>query len=382
MAALDELLKQIADPALRERLAKEIEALRKGSRFGLVFEEHLPEVVELPGLSPRIGSRVRKLEDPQGAFHVVTGTPSAKTIELVPEGNNGRAAAGTRPESAPREGVVVTKRFGEPIYPSLVPVDAVWRAAGKPAHVVISADNFHALQLLLYGHEGRVDVIYIDPPYNTGARDWKYNNNYVDKTDQYRHSKWLSMMKRRLNLARRLLRPDGVLIVTIDEHEVGHLSVLLESIFPEYLRHMVTCVINPKGTGKHNFGRVDEYLFFCVPNTGTSLVRGVPALRSEATAPGEGALFYPHRPATAVQATEDDTDDEGEDDEDDEDAAEELEGATEELEASGKLPFPTADLPLWYLRHARRRGSESGYRYQRWKQFYPIYIDERSVVSR
>jgi adenine-specific DNA-methyltransferase len=72
--------------------------------------------------------------------------------------------------------------------------------------------------LLLYTCEGRVDLIYIDPPYNTGARDWKYNNNYVDANDQWRHSKWLSMMKKRLVLAKRLLKHDGVLIVTIDEN--------------------------------------------------------------------------------------------------------------------------------------------------------------------
>ena len=71
-----------------------------------------------------------------------------------------------------------------------------------------------------------MDVIYIDPPYNSGARDWKYNNDYVDKTDSFRHSKWLSMMKKRLLLAKRLLSPDGVLIVTIDENEVHHLGML------------------------------------------------------------------------------------------------------------------------------------------------------------
>src|SRR5439155_17946145 len=99
---------------------------------------------------------------------------------------------------------------------------------------------------------------------------------YVERSDQYRHSKWLSMMKRRLQLAKRLLKPDGVLIVTIDENEVAHLSVLLESLFPEYLRHMVTAVINPKGTGKLNFARVDEYIIFCVPDTGASIIAGLP----------------------------------------------------------------------------------------------------------
>lgn len=101
------------------------------------------------------------------------------------------------------------------------------------------------------------------------------------------------MMQRRLELAKRLLKPDGVLIVTIDENEVGHLAVLLESLFPEYLRHMVTAVINPKGIGKLNFARVDEYIFFCVPNNGKSLVTGIPTTQGLDGAPGEGAMFYP-----------------------------------------------------------------------------------------
>lgn len=77
-------------------------------------------------------------------------------------------------------------------------------------------------------HEGQVDCIYADPPYNTGARDWKYNNNFVDSRDRWRHSKWLGMMERRLRLAKQLLKPDGVLIVTVDENELHHLGMLLE----------------------------------------------------------------------------------------------------------------------------------------------------------
>jgi len=76
-----------------------------------------------------------------------------------------------------------------------------------------------------------VDCVYIDPPYNKGAKDWKYDNQYVDLNDAWRHSKWLSMIDKRLRLARRLLKPDGVLIVMIDEHEVHHLGVLLEQLF-------------------------------------------------------------------------------------------------------------------------------------------------------
>jgi adenine-specific DNA-methyltransferase len=150
------------------------------------------------------------------------------------------------------------------MYPSLIPVAAVTRAPGKPYHTVINADNFHALQLLLYSHEAAVDVIYIDPPYNTGARDWKYNNDFVDQNDQYRHSKWLSMMKKRLDLAKRLLKPSaGALVVTIDEHEVHHLGALLEEIFPEMYRQMVTIVINQKGVAQGRLSRAEEYAIFC-----------------------------------------------------------------------------------------------------------------------
>jgi adenine-specific DNA-methyltransferase len=160
--------------------------------------------------------------------------------------------------------LVVVRSFGDPIYPALVPVDRVARGGpDKPWHMLINADNFHALQLLLYAYEGKVDVIYIDPPYNTGARDWKYNNDYVDKSDSFRHSKWLSMMKKRLLLAKRLLRQTGVMIVTIDEHEVQHLGVLLEQIFPDYSRQMVTIVINEKGVAQGKLSRVEEYAFFC-----------------------------------------------------------------------------------------------------------------------
>ena len=89
-----------------------------------------------------------------------------------------------------------------------------------PWNFIIEGDNLQALYLLEKTHRGKVDCIYIDPPYNTGARDWKYNNDYVDGNDEYRHSKWLSMMKSRLVVAKRLLNPkDSVLIVTIDEKE-------------------------------------------------------------------------------------------------------------------------------------------------------------------
>lgn len=154
--------------------------------------------------------------------------------------------------------------FGDPIYPYLQPLDKIKNAPDSALwHEVIEADNFHALQLLVYLYPGQVDCIYIDPPYNTGARDWKYNNDYVDSNDSYRHSKWLSMMRKRLILAKKLLNPqDSVLIVTIDEKEYNHLGCLLEEIFPKASIQMISTVTNPKGVNRNGFRRCDEYIYF------------------------------------------------------------------------------------------------------------------------
>ena len=100
------------------------------------------------------------------------------------------------------EELTVVAEFRDYIYPGLVSTGKVERGGDKPFHTVINGENFHALEALTYTHRGKIDVIYIDPPYNTGARDWKYNNNYVEGDDLYRHSKWLAFMERRLKLAK------------------------------------------------------------------------------------------------------------------------------------------------------------------------------------
>ena len=132
----------------------------------------------------------------------------------------------------------------------------------SPTNILIEGDNFHALSVLNYTHQGKIDVIYIDPPYNTGAKDWKYNNNYVDINDTYRHSKWLQMMSNRLKLAKRLLKDDGVLICTIDENELNRLGLLLEEIFGNYEIHCITIVHNPRGVQGDNFSYTHEYAYF------------------------------------------------------------------------------------------------------------------------
>ena len=118
----------------------------------------------------------------------------------------------------------------------------------KPVNILIEGDNYHALSVLNFTHQGIVDAIYIDPPYNTGAKDWKYNNDFVDSNDSYRHSKWISFMDKRLRLAKNLLKEDGIICVTIDDYEIPRLMILMEEIFGEH-NHLGTIVIrnNPAG---------------------------------------------------------------------------------------------------------------------------------------
>ncbi len=160
--------------------------------------------------------------------------------------------------------LVVVAEFSDTIYPGLVSTGKVERGGDRPYHTVINAENYHALKALTWSHRGKIDAIYIDPPYNTGAKDWKYNNNYVEGDDLYRHSKWLAFMERRLLLAKELLNPeDSVLIVTIDEKEYLRLGLLLEQVFSGYPMQMVTTVINHSGVARaRQFFRSDEYIFF------------------------------------------------------------------------------------------------------------------------
>jgi len=227
--------------------------------------------VELPGRPVRRGDKVRFLPErgaggkglDQGLWTVarVRREKKARIAELVRQTREDHET-----ETAERdcEDLVVVAEFRDPIYPGLKSTGTVERGDDKPFHSVINAENYHTLQALLYTHEGKIDAIYIDPPYNSGAKDWKYNNDYVDGEDAYRHSKWLAMMERRLKLAKRLLNPENsVLIVTIDEKEYLRLGLLLQQAFPESQLQMVSSVINPTGTQRRDsFNRTDEYLYF------------------------------------------------------------------------------------------------------------------------
>jgi adenine-specific DNA-methyltransferase len=257
------------DADLGRELEREFRALSSRRAFGLNFERHRPENVELPGRPIRKGDKVRILPErgstKKGDQRLWKVTNFAgKGIERIASLSLLYNYAPEQAE-APVADLVVVAEFRDYVYPGLVSTGKVERGGEKPFHTVINGENFHALEALTFSHRGKVDAIYIDPPYNSGAKDWKYNNNYVAEDDVYRHSKWLAMMERRLNLAKVLLNQhNSVLIASIDEKEYLRLGILLEQVFPESSIQMVSSVINPAGAGRTSeFARTDEYIFFC-----------------------------------------------------------------------------------------------------------------------
>lgn len=266
---LNNLLDRVerVDKSLAAELRQQINTLTRRREFGLNFEKHKPETVELYGRPIRVGDKVQLLNlRGQSGPRRDTRTWRVQGITKTKGGHEARLLDlnGEDERRVPLDEVVVIADFRDPIYPGLRSTGAVRRGGHQPHHVVINAENFHALEAMLFTSQGAVDAIYIDPPYNTGGKDWKYNNDYVDGEDAYRHSKWLSFMERRLKLASKLLNPtNSVLIVTIDEREYLRLGLLLEQTFPEASIQMVSSVINPSGSQRPlGFWRTDEYIFF------------------------------------------------------------------------------------------------------------------------
>ena len=270
MSRLTDLIAQAKakDPQMGADLEREYKALSSRLSFGLNFERHRPEAVELPQRPIRKGDKVRVLPErgstnkgDQRLWQVKNinekGKRKVAKLELL-------GAEEAQIQTVALDDLVVVAEFRDTIYPGLVSTGKVQRGGDKPFHTVINGENYHVLKALTYTHRGKVDAIYIDPPYNTGAKDWKYNNDYVEGDDLYRHSKWLAMMERRLLLAKELLNPaNSVLIVTIDEKEYLRLGLLLEQVFPETRIQMISSVINPKGAARASaFGRTDEYIYF------------------------------------------------------------------------------------------------------------------------
>ncbi len=268
MSRLTELIARAKarDPQLGADLEREFKALSSRLSFGLNFERHRPEAVELPQRIIRKGDKVRILPE-RGSTK--KGDQRLWIVRKL-EQNGGKKVAQlellgadeSETNNVAVDDLVVVAEFRDHIYPGLVSTGKVERGDDKPYHTVINGENYHVLKALTFTHRGKVDAIYIDPPYNTGAKDWKYNNDYVEREDLYRHSKWLAFMERRLVIARNLLNPnDSVLIVTIDEKEVHRLRLLIEQTFPEASIQMITTVISQNGTSREGeFSRVEEYL--------------------------------------------------------------------------------------------------------------------------
>lgn len=280
MSRLTDLLASVKakNPSLGADLDKEFKALTSRLPFGLNFERHRPEAVELPLRPIRKGDKVRILpargvikKSDQHLWQVKSVNKKKKTADL-------ELLRNTNPEikTVAIDDLVVVAEFRDTIFPGLMSTGGAERGGDKPYHTVINGENYHVLKALTYTHRGKVDVVYIDPPYNTGAKDWKYNNNYVETDDLYRHSKWLAFMERRLLIARDLLNPaSSVLIVTIDEKEYLRLGLLLEQTFPDGDIQMVSSMINQAGSSRPgSFSRTDEYLFFV--KFGQSAVKALP----------------------------------------------------------------------------------------------------------
>jgi adenine-specific DNA-methyltransferase len=253
------------NPATGQDLRRIVDGMASCREYGLNFERHLPEQVALVDRPISVGDKVRFIP-PRGATEVeskvtwvvtkISATETKRVAALMDPATKVTAERAV-------DDLVYVADFRDPIYPGLKSTGKVERGGDKPFHAVINSENYYALEAMLFTHEDKVDCIYIDPPYNTRDKDWKYNNDFVDRDDDYKHSKWLSFMERRLKLARRLLNPrESVLIVTIDEKEYLRLGLLLEQTFPEATVQMVSTVINPKGSGRTTyFSRTDEFIF-------------------------------------------------------------------------------------------------------------------------
>lgn len=258
MAAINDLISRVSDPGLRSLLEQEAKRLANKKAFGLVYERHLPDNVKMPEVTIRRGTKVVLRGEDVNDIYEVQNIENDKALC--------RNIVSFEDKEFALPDLVAIAQQGDVIYPYLKLMDSVENAPDCDLwHTLIEADNYHALQALAYLYPGKVDCIYIDPPYNKpNSHDWKYNCDYVDGNDAYRHSKWLSMLETRLKIAKRLLNPeDSVLIVTIDELEYHHLGCLLEQLFPEAIIQMVTIVHNPGGAIRvEALNRVNEFAYY------------------------------------------------------------------------------------------------------------------------
>lgn len=200
--------------------------------------------------------KVREMKD-------ITSDEKAYLIDLI----NTKKKYGLVWEDKP-EDVEEQLRRELPVFKELKDKAIISDDAEAPNHILIEGDNLHALTALTYTHKGKVDVIYIDPPYNTGNNDFIYNDSYVDIEDTFRHSKWLSFIEKRIKLAFVLLEDSGTLFISIDDNEVAQLKLLCNEIFSE--KNFVAClptIMNLKGNNDQlGFAGTHEYTLVYAKN--------------------------------------------------------------------------------------------------------------------
>lgn len=285
MSQLTDIIKmaeQGGDSTQLVGLLKELkskEAARK--KFGLVYDHHLPEVFEVNEHNIKKGDIV-VLRSARGEFE--PNGHKRHVVEKVYEKDGVKVADLFSPEDNENvsevelDSLIKTVAQNEVVYPGLVADgEVIGDEDSDDYHSVVCAENYDALRML-GGTDmvGKIDCIYIDPPYNTGSKDWIYNNDYVDGSDEFRSSAFMNFLERRLQEAKTLLNPeDSVLILTIDEKEYLNVGMLLRQVFTGARIQMVSSVINPSGVARSSdFFRTDEYIF--IVKLGCSSVSSLP----------------------------------------------------------------------------------------------------------
>lgn len=247
------------EAALLQRVAELEVELQGRPRFGLVWEPQEPEHTLLPpGCLVRAGAIVRDRRDLGANQDLVVQSVEGEEVAVC--------MAGTRRETSllRRGDLCVVAPLDAPCPLTLTSLGGIHRGGEKAPHLVIAGENHHALQMLARTHAGAVDVIYIDPPYNTGNKDFIYNDHYVNEDDKWRHSKWLQSMDKRLRLAWELLSPTGVIIVSIDDNEMAHLRLLMDQIFYEhnFIGNVVRATNSTKSSSNFLSINFDYTLFY------------------------------------------------------------------------------------------------------------------------
>lgn len=253
--------------ALRDEILAELRWRGMDRDHGLIFEDSIEEL-DTPIRRPQPGYRVqlrRDLKD-KGRYLVtqvvgehVTVAPmrlatDKRTWEVVPEG---------KLQAYPADDLMTVVTHTEKVFPGLVSAGSVGLETDAPSHIAIRGENLHTLRALGYSHHDAVNLIYIDPPYNTGSKDWIYNDKRVDANDGYRHSKWLAFMHRRLELAKELLKDTGVILVAIGDDEHHRLRMLMDDVFGEQnFISNITWQGSGKNDSRFTSGGVDYMLIY------------------------------------------------------------------------------------------------------------------------